>query len=90
MEIAIGVRKARELRDHSQRELSRMIGANASYVNRLESGTLTPSLPMLLVIAWELEVPLVQIVEWSMTDSETKYLQNFRDKQRACIAKAKG
>ena len=90
MNISIGVRTARELRGHSQRELSRMIGANASYVNRLEADRIGPGLKMLHVIAWELDIPLVQIIEWSMTGAETEYLQKFRDCGRAKLAKAKG
>jgi transcriptional regulator with XRE-family HTH domain len=90
MNIAIGVREARERKGYSQRELSRMIDANASYVNRLESMTLLPSLPMLWRIAHALDVPLVLIFEWSLDESEAVALWHFRERESARIAKAKG
>jgi putative transcriptional regulator len=90
MIIGMGVAEARKRKGHSQRELSRMIGADASYINRLESGSFTPSLRILEKIAKELDVPIVQIFEWALTYEESVDLRRFREREAARIAKAKG
>jgi len=65
MNIAIGIRRAREYRSRSQRDLSLSIDVDASYISRAEAGAHQPSLDVLGRIAHELDVPIIQIVEWS-------------------------
>ena len=72
MNIAVGIRRARKFRSRSQRELSRSICVDASYINRAESEAHKPSLDVLAKIACELDVPVIQIVEWSSDAGELR------------------
>jgi transcriptional regulator with XRE-family HTH domain len=70
MNIAKGIRTAREYRKLSQRALSRAIDCDGSYLCSLEAGRVEPSLSILRAIGRELSVPVAALIAWSSTERE--------------------
>ena len=54
--IAAVIKKYRCMAKMSQEALSLAVGKDRSYVSRIESQHLVPSLPMFLRLAWQLDV----------------------------------
>jgi transcriptional regulator with XRE-family HTH domain len=70
MNIAKGIRIARQYRGVSQRSLSRAIDCDGSYLCSIEAGRSEPSLAVLRAIGKELSVPVAALVTWSSTERE--------------------
>ncbi|MFZ2633124.1 MAG: helix-turn-helix domain-containing protein [Desulfosalsimonadaceae bacterium] len=63
MTLADNIRKARKAKGWSQRTLGEKIESDTSYINRIETGKLNPSIAALIRIADALERTLDQLVK---------------------------
>ncbi len=79
MTLCDNIRKARKAKGWSQRVLAEKIDSDTSYINRVETGKLNPSIAALTRIADVLEQSLDQLVKNSENDPEV----HIRDKSLA-------
>ena len=70
MALGDNIRKARKVRGLSQRALAEKIDSDTSYINRIETGKLNPSITALTKIADALEQTLDQLVKNSEGEPE--------------------
>ncbi len=76
MALGDNIRKTRKTRGWSQRVLAEKIDSDTSYINRIETGKLNPSITALTKIADALEQTLDQLVKNSEGEPEV----HIRDK----------
>lgn len=76
MTLGDNIREARKIKGWSQRVLAEKTDSDASYINRIETGKINPSVAALVRIADALERTLDQLVK--SVDSEPEV--NIRDK----------
>lgn len=79
MALGENIRKTRKAKGLTQRDLADQIKSDASYINRLETGRVNPSIAVLERIANRLECSLDQLVRGKDTEPEV----NIRDKALA-------
>ena len=79
MTLGYNIRKARKAKGWSQRVLAENIDSDTSYINRIETGKLNPSIAALTRVANALERTLDQLVKSSEDEPEV----NIRDKSLA-------
>ena len=74
MPLGDNIRKERKEKGWSQRVLAERVDSDASYINRIETGKLNPSIAALLRIADALERIIDQLVKNEENDAEVHIL----------------
>ena len=74
MLLGDNIRKARKEKGWSQRVLAERVDSDASYINRIETGKLNPSIAALIRIADALERIIDQLVKNEENDAEVHIL----------------